>query len=136
MAKAKRCKCVCGKNYIRKGHNYCIACESARDPLPPPSLRDIEKATVGKESKTSQVIFRFRNSASKKTKNAILEKISLWKEVKSVERVFDNSDSGASSVELYVVYAKISSQVDSIVNRLQSIAEIKYAYSPPTKRLK
>jgi len=136
MANPKRRKCTCGKKYVRKGHDYCILCESAHDPLPPPSLRDIEKATISKEAKTSQVIFGFRNRASKKKKNAILEKISSWKEVKSVERVFDSADSNASSAELYVVYVKVSSQTDSIINRLQTFAEIKYAYLPPTRRLK
>ena len=41
MAKQKRHKCACGRKYVKKGHNYCSDCESARDPVLPPSLEDI-----------------------------------------------------------------------------------------------
>lgn len=138
MAKTRRRKCVCGRNYIKKGRNYCFECESVRDPLSPPSFRDIEKATISKKSKIIQIIFAFRNRTSKQRENAILKEIRSWKDVRSVERVFDktNIDPNPSPAELYTVYVKTSSRADSTVNKLQSFAEIKYAYLPPGRSSK
>jgi len=41
VAKSKRKKCPCGRNYLKKGQKYCLECQTARDPLPPPSLKEI-----------------------------------------------------------------------------------------------
>lgn len=136
MAKSRRRKCVCGEGYVTKGRKYCFNCEPARDPLPPPSFRDIKNATKDSAPQNSQVIFAFRNRISKQKKDIILEKIRSWKDVESVEQVFDETDTNISSVELHVVYVKTSKQVDVMANKLQSLAEIKYAYAPPTRKPK
>lgn len=136
MTKSKRRKCVCGINYVPKGRNYCFTCESARDPLPPPSFRDIENATGGNKPRNSQVVFAFKNRVSKRKKDAILEEIHSWKEARFVKPVFDKTDTNASGVELYVVYVKISTQVDSTISKLRSLAEIKYAHLPSPRRPK
>lgn len=136
LAKSKKRKCVCGKNYVYGDDKYCLECQSVRDPVPLPSFEDIEKATSYKKTKSNQIIFAFKIRISKQKKSIILEDIQSWKDVGSVERVFDDVDSSSSSVELYVVYVKISSQTDSILNTLQSLSGIKYAYLSPGRKPK
>ena len=82
-----------------------------------------------------QVGFKFGNNVSSENKKNVLRCICSWKEVKSVQQVFENTgvDLNDSMLNLYILFVKRSGQAEPILKKLRAIPEIEYAYLPPVR---
>lgn len=79
-----------------------------------------------------QVGFKFKKEVSENERKAILRKTRSWKEVRSVEQVFKNTDMDLSDhmMGLYILFVKNNAQIELVLKKLQAISEIEYAYVP------